>query len=183
VHTATDRSATIRLDIYNGKLTRSEYAYSQPLSTRAIVGGAGTDATRVFLEHSTADSLDAESEWGRRIETFIDSSNTFVEAELQASADEVLVKDGKTQVSASVAPTDDETMLFGVDWNLGDKVTVVIGSLELVAVVTEVGILISADGVRIGATVGEPKKLDYETQILSRQNNQAVRISKLERTK
>jgi hypothetical protein len=183
VTTATDRSATIRLDIYNGKLTRSEYAYSQPLSTRAIVGGAGTDATRVFLEHSTADSLDAENVWGRRIETFIDSSNTFVEAELQASADEVLVKDGRTQVSASVSPTDDETMLFGVDWNLGDKVTVVIGSLELVAVVTEVGILISADGVRIGATVGEPKKLDYETQILSRQNNQAVRISKLERTK
>lgn len=183
VSEATDRSATIRLDIYNGKLTRSEYAYSQPLSTRAIVGGAGTDATRVFLERTSAESLDAENIWGRRIETFIDSSNTFVEAELQASADEVLVKDGRTQVSASVSPTDDETMLFGIDWNLGDKVTVVIGSLELVAVVTEVGILISADGVRIGATVGEPKKLDYETQILSRQNNQAVRISKLERTK
>lgn len=178
-----DRSANVRLDLYNGQLTKSEYAYSKPRLTRAIVGGKGDDEFRLFLERTSTESLDAENVWNRRIETFIDARGTDVEEELQAAADEVLVKDGKTQVSASVSPTDDGTMLFGIDWNLGDKVTVVIGSLELVAVVTEVGILISSDGVRIGATVGEPKKLDYETQILSRQANQAVRISKLERTK
>lgn len=180
---ATDRSNYIRFDVYNHKLTRSEYAYSSPLATRAIVGGAGEGTTRTFLERTSAESLDAEDVWGRRIESFVDSSNTLTEAGLQAAADEMLVKDGKTQVTASITPSDDQTMLFGVDWNLGDLVTVVIGSLELVAVVTEVGILISPDGVRIGATVGEPKTLDYETQILSRQASQAVRISKLERTK
>jgi len=180
---AVDRSGYIRFDVYNNKLTRTEYAFSAPIATRAIVGGAGEGATRTFLERTSADSLDAENVWGRRIESFVDSSSTLTEAGLQAAADEMLVKDGKTQVTASITPSDDQTMLFGVDWNLGDKVTVVVGSLELVAVVTEVGILISADGVRIGATVGEPKTLDYETQILSRQENQAVRISKLERTK
>lgn len=183
VSEAVDRSGYIRFDVYNHRLIRSEYAYSKPLSTRAIVGGAGSGTTRTFLERTSAESLDAEDVWGRRIETFVDSSNTLTEAGLQAAADEVLVKEGKTQLTASITPSDDETMLYGVDWNLGDIVTVVIGTLELVAVVTEVGILIGTDGVRIGATIGEPKTLDYETQILSRQADQAVRISKLERTK
>lgn len=183
VSEATDRSGYIRFDVYNHKLTRTEYAFSAPIATRAIVGGAGEGATRTFLERTSAESLDAEDVWGRRIESFVDSSNTLTEAGLQAAADEMLVKDGKTQVTASITPSDDQTMLYGIDWNLGDKVTVVIGDLELVAVVTEVGILISPDGVRIGATVGEPKTLDYETQILSRQANQAARISKLETSK
>lgn len=183
VSEAVDRSGYIRFDVYNHQLTRSEYAFSAPITTRAIVGGAGEGATRTFLERTSSESLAAETTWGRRIESFVDSSNTLTEAGLQAAADEVLVKDGKTQVTASITPSDDQTMLYGVDWNLGDKVTVVIGDLELVAVVTEVGILISPDGVRIGATVGEPKTLDYETQILSRQANQAARISKLETSK
>jgi len=178
-----DRSAEVRLDLYNGRLKSSDYAYSQPLTTRVIVGGDGDDATRTFLERTSADSLAAETLWGRRIETFVDSRNTTNTTELQAAADEVLVVDGKTQLSVSIAPSDDQTMLFGKDWNLGDKVTVVVGSTELVAVVTEVGLLISEDGVRIGATVGEPRGLDYESQLIARQISAAQRIAKLETTK
>jgi hypothetical protein len=183
VFESVDRSDKVRLDLYNGRLTKSEYAYSRPKTTRVIVGGFGDEEFRLFYEASNAESVSAETVWGRRIETFLDArSGQFVE-ELQAAADEVLVNDGKTQLSVSISPSDDQTMLFGVDWNLGDKVTVVVGSLELVAVVTEVGLLISEDGVRIGATVGEPRSLDYETQILTRQANAALRIGKLERTK
>lgn len=178
-----DRSAYVRLDLYNGRLKSSDYAFSQPITTRVIVGGDGDDATRTFLERTSTDSLAAETLWGRRIETFVDSRNTTNTTELQAAADEVLVVDGKTQVSVTISPSDDQTMLFGVDWNLGDKVTVVVGSTELVAVVTEVGLLISEDGVRIGATVGEPRGLDYESQLLTRQLNTAQRIAKLETTK
>lgn len=183
VTSPVDRSAYVRLDLYNGRLKSSDYAYSQPLTTRVIVGGDGDDAARTFLERTSTDSLAAETLWGRRIETFVDSRNTTVTAELQAAADEVLVVDGKTQLSVTIAPSDDQTMLFGKDWNLGDKVTVVVGSTELVAVVTEVGLLISEDGVRIAATVGEPRGLDYESQILTRQLNAAQRIAKLETTK
>lgn len=183
VTSPADRSAYVRLDLYNGRLKSSDYAYSQPLTTRVIVGGDGDDAARTFLERTSTDSLAAETLWGRRIETFVDSRSTTVTAELQAAADEVLVKDGKTQLSVTIAPSDDQTMLFGRDWNLGDKVTVVVGSTELVAVVTEIGLLISEDGVRIAATVGEPRGLDYESQILTRQLNAAQRIAKLETTK
>lgn len=179
----TDRSQNVRLDLYNGRLTKSEYSYSQPKLTRTIVGGDGDGAARTFLERTSAESIDAEQAWGRRIETFVDSRGSGTTAELQQTGDEALAKDGKTIVSVSISPSDDQTMLYGKDWNLGDKISVVIGSLELVSIVTEVGLLISADGVRIGATVGEPATLDYETQIITKQQIQAQRVSQLERRK
>lgn len=178
-----DRSGTVRLDLDNGRLTKSEYSYSQPKTTRTIVGGDGDGSSRVFLERSSGDSLDAEDAWNRRIEKFIDQSSTTDTAKLQQAGDEVLTKDGKTVVSVSISPSDDQTMRFGEDWGLGDKVSCVVGSTELTSVVTEVGLIVSEDGVRLGATVGEPNSLDYETQLLTKQADQALRISKIERLK
>lgn len=181
VYQPTDRSGLIRLDLENGRLTKSNYAIGQPLVTRTIVGGSGDNSARIFVERSNTASTSAEFSWGRRIEVFKDSGSTSDVAKLQQDGDELLIKDGKTQLSVSISPSDDQTMLFGKDWSLGDKVTCVVGTTELAAVVTEVGLLISADGVRLGATVGEPRSLDYETQILTKQADQAQRISKLER--
>lgn len=181
VYEPVDRSAYIRLDLDNGKLTRSDYAYATPKLTRAIVGGQGEGALRTFIERTSTDSLDAETLWGRRIERFINDTSTADVAVLEQSADKELVVDGKTFVSADVMPSDDETMLFGVDWNLGDKVTVVVGEIELVAVVEKVALLVSEDGVRLGATVGEPRGLGYENQIVNNQKDQVLRVSKLER--
>lgn len=183
VYAPNDRSAYVRLDLDNGRLTKSEYSYSQPKATRAIVGGSGDLTARTFLERTTSVSLASEVTWGRRIEVFNDQRSTSETAKLQQYGDELLATDGKTLISVSISPTDDQSMLFGTDWNLGDKVTCVVGTAELIAVVTEIGILVTEDGVRIGATVGEPRTLDYETQLLSIQADQASRISKLERTK
>jgi hypothetical protein len=183
VYEPTDRSLNVRLDLFNGRLTKTEYAYSQPKITRTIVGGQGDGVDRVFIEATSADSIEAEKAWGRRIEGFTDARSSATTEELQQAGDEALAKDGKSIVSVSISPTDDSTMLFGKDWNLGDKVSVVVGSMELVSVVTEVGLLIGADGVRIGATVGEPATLDYETQIITKQKIQAQRVSQLERRK
>lgn len=182
VYEPIDRSLDIRFDIYNGRLTKSEYSYSAPNVTRTIVGGDGDGVARTFIERSNTDSIEAETLWGRRIESFTDGRGTTL-AELQQSGDEALANYGKTIVSVSISPSDDQTMLFGVDWNLGDQVSVVVGSLQLTSVVTEVGIQIDSDGVRVGATVGEPTTLDYETQILTRQRIQAQRVSQLERRK
>jgi hypothetical protein len=162
---------------------QTEYSFSQPKLTRTIVGGSGDGAARVFLERTTADSAAAETLWGRRIEVFTDARNTAVPAELQQAGDEALIPDGKTIVSVSLTPSDDQTMLFGVDWNLGDKVSVVIGSDQVAAIVTEVGILIDSDGVRIGATIGEPYTQDYESQLIAKQLELDERISNLERIK
>lgn len=176
-----DRSKSIRMDIDNGRLTRTEYAYGQPKATRIIVGGPGEAEERLFYEGSNTASLAAETIWARRVERFVDSRGSGLEDELVQSANEALVDEGKTIVNTSVTPSDDQTMRYGIDWNLGDLVTVVVGLTESTAVVTEVGISVQPDGVRIAATVGTPTPTDFESQMISVQQQQIDRISNLER--
>ena len=169
------------MDIANNQLTRTEYSYSSPKLTRAIVGGAGEAVERLFLEATTSDSLEAEDVWGRRIESFIDNRGSEEADELNQSALEKLADDGITIVNISVSPTDDSNMRYGFDWNLGDIVTVVIDETETQAVVTEVGISIQADGVRVGATVGSVQALDFESKLVQKAATSEQRISNLER--
>ena len=181
VYEPIDRSAFIRMDLENQKLSKAEYAYANAKVTRAIVGGQGEAEQRKFIEVSTEDSELAETTWGRRIEVFKDSRNTNDDDDLEQAGLELLIDDGKTIVEMSVVPSDDINMKYGQDWFLGDKVTVVANEIEAVAVVTEIGISIGGDGVRIGATVGTPVALDFEAKLLAKQQNHANRISSLER--
>lgn len=181
VYVPVDRSANVRMDIDNGKLTQTQYSYLAPKTTRAIVAGAGEAEDRIFYEGTTTDSIAAESIWSRRIETFVDNRGADLPEELEQAANEQLVDNGKTLVNFSVTPSDDQNMRYGYDWGLGDKVTVVVGSTETAAVVTEVGISIEADGVRIGATVGTPTAVDFESKLIRASTTQSSRISNLER--
>jgi hypothetical protein len=181
VYEPLDRTAEVRMDIANDQLTRTEYSYSSPKLTRAIVGGAGEAVERIFLEATTTDSVFAEGVWGRRIETFIDNRGSEDTDELNQAALEPLTEDGTTIVNISVSPTDDSNMRYGFDWNLGDKVTVVVDTIEAQAVVTEVGISIQTDGVRVGATVGSPQALDFESKLVRKAELSDQRISNLER--
>lgn len=151
----TDRSKSIRLDVANGRLTSSEYALAAPVVTRAIVGGQGEGVARTLLERTNTDATAAEAAWGRRIEEFKDRRDSNLTADLQQSGDEMLAIVGKTQVTTKITPTDDLTMRFQRDWNLGDIVSVVVGETEVPEVVTSVGLGITKTGVTIGARVGE----------------------------
>lgn len=177
----TDRSETIRMDIQNRKLSTAIYSYGTAKVTRAIVGGRGEAENRLFIERSNTDSLEAETTWGRRIEVFKDARQSEDTDELNTAGDELLADIGKTIVEMSVTPSDDETMVYGVDWFLGDRVTVVANEIESTAVVTEVGIQIASDGVRIGATVGTPVGIEFEAKLLAKQQNNEDRIANLER--
>jgi len=177
----TDRSATVRMDMDNQKLSSSNYSYASARVTRAIVGGQGEDEWRRFVEVSNDDSEAAESAWGRRIEVFKDNRNSRDEAVLTQSGQELLIDQGKTIVEMSVTPSDDINMRFGVDWYLGDKITIVIQDIEAKAVVTEIGIQISDSGVRIGATVGAPVGMTYEAKLLAKTSDVAKRVSNIER--
>lgn len=185
VFAPTDRSGTVRMDVDNLRLSRSEYSYTAPGATRVIVAGQGDGAARTFIERTSTDSTAAESAWGRRIEVFKDQRNTADTAELQKAGDELLAERGKTVVGISVTPSDDlVSMQYGVEWGLGDKVTVVVDSLEVVQVVTEVAIVVTDQGVRVGATVGDPVAAagsDETTQVVAVQAEQESRISNLER--
>jgi hypothetical protein len=181
VYEPVDRSGSVRLDIENNRLRSSEYAYAVPGLTRAIVGGAGEALDRLFREVNTTESSAAEVSWGRRIEQFVDDRGSQEIDQLDQKGLEALVDEGKTRVSMSVTPSDAITMLYGVDWGLGDTVTVVVNDLEATAVVYEVGIGIQADGVYLAATVGNPTPLEFESKLVSTQTEHEARISNLER--
>jgi len=182
VFTPQDRSNTVRMDIANRKLSSSVLSYGTAKLTRAIVGGKGEAKNRSFIERTSSQSLLAESDWGRRIETFIDARGANNTDELQTAGDESLVDNGKTITEISVTPSNDQNMVYGVDWFLGDKVTIVTNEIESTAVVTEIGINIAADGVRVGATVGTPVGIEFEAKLMAKTNQLDSRVSNLERS-
>ena len=180
----TDRSATIRMDIDNNRLTKSEYAYTAPEATRVIVAGQGSGADRTLIERTTDNSLDAEDLWSSRIEVFKDQRNTSDSAELAQAGDEILAEKGITVESVSVTPSDDQSMNFPQDWGLGDRVSVIVGDITVSQIVTEVALVVTEDGLKIGATVGDPAVAaqgDVEAQVIEKQSDQETRISNLER--
>jgi len=182
VYEPEDLSANIRLDIQNNKLASTEYNYLAPKTTRVVVAGQGEMVDRLFLERTSSEAIEAEVLWGRRIESFQDARDVDNQAQLEQRGDERLVDEGKTQVAMSVQPSDDINMRYGYEWDLGDKLTVVINEIEAVAVVTEVGIAITSSGVYLGATVGTPVPVDFESKLVRNSEDQELRISNLERS-
>jgi hypothetical protein len=182
VYVPEDKTGLIRMDMDNQKLSRVEYSYGSAKVTRAIVGGQGEDEWRRFVEVSNTESELAETTWGRRIELFKDERSSRVNEVLTQSGEELLVDQGKTIVEMSVTPSDDINMRFAIDWYLGDLITIVVSDIEASAVVTEVGLAIGDDGVRIGATVGSPIGVTFESKLLAKTANVDKRVSNLERT-
>jgi microcystin-dependent protein len=176
-----DRSLEIRMDVSNNTLSRTEYAYGRPNATLAIVAGQGAGTDRQFVEVTTTASEDAETLWERRIETFIDQRNTSDETELEQAGLEKLATDGVTVTSIDVVPSSDVTMVYGVDFNLGDRVGVTVGAQEVSAIVTTVSLSIETDGVRVGATVGDPTGVDFEALTAKRSTDTQRRVNSLER--
>ena len=181
VYQPVDRSLSIRMDVANNTLSKTSYGYAAPGVTRAIVAGQGQAEDRTFVEVTTTDSTSAQALWARRIENFIDQRNTGVPEELTQAGLERLAEAGNTITSVDVVPSSDTTMRPFVDWNLGDRVGVVIGGQEVAAVVTQIALTIESDGVRIGATVGEPTGVDYESLMAGRQQSTSRAINALER--
>jgi hypothetical protein len=181
VYEPEDRTGQIRMDVANSTLSSTEYAYGSHSLSRAIVAGQGQGEERQFIEVTSTESITAETLWGRRIETFIDQRNTSDVDELQQAGIEKLADGGSTLTSVDVIPSSDLTMAYGKDWGLGDKVTVVVDDQEVQAVVTAVSISISDDGIRVGATVGEPTGVDYESKMAKRTTSTTQRVNALER--
>ena len=178
VYQPSDKTATVRMDTANGTLQKTTYGYGYG-STRAIVAGQGVGTARTFQEVTTSASTAAESTWSRRVEKFVDQRNTNDATQLsQAGLDELA--SGGTITSLSVVPSSDTTMAVFKDWGLGDKVSVVVGSQQVSATVSAITLAIGTDGLRVGATVGDPNGFDFESVLMKRQTDAASRLTTLE---
>jgi hypothetical protein len=155
VYSVTDRTQFIRFDIENATLEDEEVEVSAPTVTRPIVAGQQEGADRTIIQRTNSASLAAETDWGRKIEVFIDQRQTDDPAELQQAGDTALLEGGFTAVAVKAVPTDDDTREYNVDWRLGDKVVVVVFDQETPNTVTEVSLVASKDGVALGAALGD----------------------------
>jgi hypothetical protein len=182
-YAVADRTKLIRLDVLNGTLASQAVAVSAPGATRVIVAGQGELVDRQFVARDNTESIEAETSWGRRIERFVDQRQTSDVAELQQAGDELLAEEGFTAVSVKAVPMDDTTMVFGKDWGLGDRVTVVVeGQEEVTSTVTGYVLKASAEGFKVGAVLGDPNDFDPQAALSKRVQGTEGRVSALERT-
>jgi hypothetical protein len=176
----SDKTKEIRLDTRTGTLSGQKVAVSAPGLTRAIVAGQGDLTERQFLQVDTPESIAAEADWGRRIEKFVDQRQTDDWDELQQAGDEAMADSGFTSVAVQAVPMEDTVMEFGVDWYLGDRVTVVIEDQELVSTATGAAILADSNGFKVGAILGDATGFDPQAALSRRVQGAETRISRLE---
>ncbi|MER7109684.1 siphovirus ReqiPepy6 Gp37-like family protein [Streptomyces sp. NPDC000229] len=181
-YAVADRTKEARLGVVNNTLAGQRVSVSTPAKTRVIVGGDGDGSNRLFVPVDNADSIAAETDWGRRIENFIDERSSTDTAELTQKGTEALADGGTTVKAAQAVPMEDSALDFGRDWFLGDKVSVIVGNTEMAAVVTGMVLKVDSDGYRLGATLGDPTPLSSDAAAAAAQKDLESRVSSLERT-
>lgn len=178
---AVDRTDLVRLDVENGTLTSEQLEITPPTITRAIVAGQGEGVDRAIVQRSTTESADAEDDWGLVIERFIDARDKSVTAELEQKGDEALLASGFTARSLKVNASDSQTMRYGIDWVEGDIVGVVVDGVTQAIDVTGAAVVVGADGVLVGAAIGDISQMDQQTSTTARVEATEKRVSTLER--
>jgi hypothetical protein len=124
IYAPRDVSAGVRFSASLTNLVGWDYEQLPPSATYVIAAGQGDLATRVRRVSSSVAAPDLA--WGRRIERYVDQRDEADTAKLQTAADDELAQ-GIGTVSLAIDARDTGTARYGVDWNLGDRVTVHIG--------------------------------------------------------
>lgn len=149
VFAPVNRSGTVRYSRALGNLTNLSYRSQAPTATVAIVGGDGTGTSRTFVE--VVDS-GAVAVWGRK-EVFVNEDSADPTELAQAGA--AALVDAGEQVQLSATAIDEPGTGFGIDYNLGDTVSVEVREgLVVTDVVTAVSIKVTSAGEVISPTIG-----------------------------
>lgn len=157
VYEPVDRTADIEWSIENQNMNSTSFEFNAPVVTHAIVGGEGKGVDRLMKVYSTTASAAAASDWGRRIETFVDTKESDTDAELTQAGKEA-IKGGLVTSAVEFTP-EDATSTYMTDWNLGDLVKVVINEdVELIAIIDSVGIILNNEGITIKASVNKSNR-------------------------
>jgi hypothetical protein len=131
---------TLRADVLlspdTGTVTAGTATVEAPTVTRALVAGSGTGTARALRERV---ALDAEAEWGRRIEVLVDRRESGDGDDLDQAGDEALAE-GAARGSYLGTIQDGFGAAFGVDYGLGDRIAYSWRGVEFTDVVREVEI-------------------------------------------
>lgn len=155
VYAPVDLSGTVKFSVDLGTLLAFRYSRRAPVADYVFVGGGGEGTARTILEVQDAPAVAA---WGR-IELFRDRRDTTDPIVLAAAGNEELLN-GAAQVGIAVTPIETDGRRFGVDYGLGDTVTVIVDGSPIVAPVVQVTLSIDDKGETVVPSVGNPATVD-----------------------
>lgn len=121
VYQPTDKTRSAFFSPLLGNLSAFEYSNDDPEANIVIVGGAGEGVNRIIQWKPDNESIVKHG----RTEVFVDQRNTADLTELNQSLDEELTSKAE-KVSLNFTPIDTPSLSFGGDYNLGDKVSIVL---------------------------------------------------------
>jgi hypothetical protein len=183
VYQPADKTASVIFSPLLGNLLDFNYTESNPSANVVIAGGTGTGANRAF---SWKDDSPSIANYGR-YELFIDKRDTSDPTELANAVNEEL-SNSASQYNLEITPIDTDSIQFARDYNLGDKVTIVLpqpngADSEIIQdVVRQVTINITPDGELITPTIGSADSLSRSTVgVFKQMKKMDKRITNLER--
>jgi hypothetical protein len=177
VFTPADRTRTAIFSEGLGNLAGFTYDAQAAEANYVLAAGGGQGTSRTIRERGDSASI---VRYGR-IEVFKDQRHTTEPAELDQAVEEELAERAD-RVGLSIAPVDTEGLRFGVDYDLGDRVTVVVDGTPVRDLLREVTFRLGADGETVTPTVGTPSHPGAVLGVFEQLRRLRSRVSGLERS-
>lgn len=151
-----DRSRSVRFTEQNGGLGEGTWEFLAPEVNvmKAAGQGAGTYLNRREYVRST--------DWGIRVEEFMDQTSTDDDAEIKQAADEAL-DEGRESATATFAAHEVPGLRFGTDYFMGDTVSVEFGPETVSEPVRMVELTWDGFGRTASLTLGDHDSADDKT--------------------
>jgi len=176
----SDKTGSVKFSKELGNLTRYKRRVAFPDANYIVAGGSGELTSRAFVVVNDSTSI---TNYGR-LEYFYDYRNAGDTTQLTEAANAKLLTFSEN-VSVEIWPIELQSMAFGTDYELGDKVTVVIPSQTIQDVVREISITITKGAqeqiVPVIGTAGSRGSNGQAANIYARTNALAKRLNLLER--
>jgi hypothetical protein len=156
LYAPTDRSATVIFSDALGTVSDFDYTWEAPDPEEggnvAVVAGLGEGVDRTIILRADATSI---GHW-ERSEDFQDARDTSDLATLQQRGDAALAQNAeKIAFAATIAPSD--ALVWGVDMDLGDKVTITVDGTSYSDLIREVQLTYEqGKGETVTPVVGTP---------------------------
>lgn len=183
VYAGTDRTGTAKFSIGLGTLASYEYESTAPTGNYAYVGGTGDGTARVMAEYPDSASI---ATWGRIEANLVNASDTANTTQLQQAGTDAL-KQGAEQTSLTLTPLERDGLRFGIDYQLGDTVSVQIegpGEGTIQDLLRSVAIHLTPDGPQtVTPSVGTARATDVQRMFRTFRAIKALgrRVTNLER--
>lgn len=140
VYQPADKTATAIFSVDFGNLLGYEFQQTVPAANYVYVAGGGEGTARTFVEGGDTASISTY----QRFEVFRDRRDTTDTVTLEQQRAETL-DELQAKTALSIEPIDTDAVTYGRDYNLGDRVTVVIDGVAVQDVVREVLLTVTAD--------------------------------------